>query len=463
MVSQYNRIHRISRRNAVLTLLASPTVLCAQPASSPAQGSNSEAQPSDQAEYDPRGDLQVAIQNYIEQWTSRFGRSEPGLLIEYAIEAVRLRPDNPEWVKERTITYERAVLNAQKKFVVAQGLTLTAESVSQLLRAGSQEPPPFRRESLDRPGALPDLTRRILAVARGRLDNELRELGIDPADLNRVPEPQRHIQLANRLRITSVERAFGELVGFSPIQTFEAHDGQGNFYVGVVLAGSHRRKAVAAQILSQRGQFQANPDPAVRTRIRSLVANRNALVDDFGVRLLDDDNGLPILVSFAQWGVSYVGGDRMRADLERDAAESQVRSLADRQIAEFLAASAEFRKAGDIQGNTEVASRRHADNYIEQEATTSTIVDQMDQTIRRRAQINNLPGIHTLSSWTARHPDTNRPIVGCVRAWSAVNEAAMREYRSPTSQAPAAAPAASQPAGRPGIRMGREIVGGRDF
>ncbi len=453
----------LSRRTAALVLLSSPTVLRAQPATVPERGANPHTPATDQAEYDSRADLQVVIQNYIERWTSRNRSNEPGLLIESDIKPVPLRPDHPEWIKARTLTFEQAVLAAQQKFVIAQGLTNTSEAIAGLFRAGNQDPPPFRSENLDQPGALPDLARRILAVARGRLDNELRELGIDPVELSRVPEPQRHIQAANRLRISSVERAFGELVGFSPIQTFEAHDGQGNFYIGVVLAGSHRRKAMAAQILSQRGQFQPNPDPAFRTPIRSLVANRNALVDDFGVRLLDDDNGLPILVSFAQWGMSYVGRDRMRSELERDAAEAQARSLADRQIAEFLAANAEFRTNNRVEGNREVAVQINAANQAGQELATFTVADMVQQVIRRQARINNLPGIYTLSNWTALHPETNQPIIGCVRAWSAVSETAMREYRIPTSQVPPEAPRAPQQSGRPGIRMGREIIGGRDF
>lgn len=422
-----------------------------------------DGQRTEQAEYDPRGDLQAAIQTYIEEWRDRHGSNEPGLIIQSGIEGVPLRPDNPDWVKSRTLTFERAVLKAQKDFVILQGSTNTADSTLSLFRAANQEPPPFRRESLEQAGALPDLTRRILAVARGRLDNELREIGVDPAELNRVPEPQRHVQLANQLRLSSVRRAFGELVGFSPIQSFEANDGQGNFYIGTVLAGSHRRKAVAQQILTRRGQFEPNPNPTSRIRLRTLVADRRALVDDFGVRLIDDENGLPVLVSFAQWGVSYQGGDRMRADLEREAAEAQVQAQADRQITEFLAASASFEGNEKAGSGQETVAQRHADGYVAQEATTSSIFDAVNQTLTRRAQINNLPGIYTLSSWSARHPETNRPIVGCVRVWSAVSETAIRDYRNPPRQAEPTTPQSPAPAGRPGIRRGREIIGGQDF
>ena len=82
--------------------------------------------------------------------------------------------------------------------------------------------------------------------------------------------------------------------------------------------------------------------------------------------------------------------------------------------------------------------------------------------MRRRAQVNNLTGLTTLANWSQRHPVTGQQLIGCVRAWSAASERAVRNYRD---QRPAAAeaPRPNPSQGQPGMRTGRELMNSRDF
>lgn len=427
-------------------------------------GPSSNPRPSqpEQEETDARSTLQNRMSEYITGFRRRFAR-ESGLIVGSGIGQVRQLSDHPDWVKLRSLAFEQAVLEAQRAFVIAGGARIAGDSALSLFRAANQEPPSFQRQNIDQPGVLPDLTRRILAVARGRLDNELRELGIDPVALERVPEAQRHVQFANELQLNAVRRAFGELVGTGPIRTFEESDGKGQYYIGAVVAGSHRRKSIAQQILTRQGQFEPIEDPDKRTDLGSLVTNLGELVDDFGVRLIDDENGLPVLVSFYQWGVDYQGTDRARAGMARQAAEAQAEAQADRQIAEFLAANAEFAEAARAGVAEETAALRNADGSIGQQPTITSLTDRVWRSMRRQARVDNLPGIYTLRNWSARHPESNQRIIGCVRVWSAVSEIAMREYRNaPRPTATIVAPTAPSQ-GRPSSRSSRELVGGRDF
>jgi hypothetical protein len=404
----------------------------------------------DQTAYEATANLEDTIQHYIE----RMGfRTQPGLMFEFATASVPKPGSDPEWAKLRSIAFDQALLDAQAKIVQAENSTIQADAVSRLFRAGNEEPPPFQSSDLNQPGKIADIARKIVGLTGAKFDAALREEGIDPAELERAPEPQRHVQLANAIRSRSVTRAVGVLSGFVTVKSFESHDGNGNFLIGTVIVGSQRIKAVVQQIVTRRGEFQ--PDMERARDVHAIVADRQALVDDFGVRLVYDEAGLPVIVSFAQWGISYRGNDRNRMEMELGAAGQQVRATADRQIAEFLAASGQYERTTETGREIEAVAQRHADGYDERQPSIVTVTDAMLNLMRRRAKLNNFTGLTTLASWSQRHPVTRQQLIGCVRAWSA---AAERDIRS---SGEAARPATPQ--GPPGTRSSRDLMNSRDF
>jgi hypothetical protein len=422
-----------------------------------AQTQGTETQSAVQQAYESRMMLEEALQGFIE----RSGlKQQAGVTVEVGMAPVDVRGDNPQWVRARSIAFDAALLDAQSKIVKAFNTTIATETIRRVFRAADADLPTFPPEALERPGVLPDLMRRIVGLARGRLDAELRELGVDPAEFERAPEPRRAVLASNAIRSRTTIRAISELAGFTAVQTFETHDGNGNFQIGTVVVGSERTKGLVRQIQLRRGQFE--PDLSRATDIRALVQDRRALVDDFGVRLLMDQAGLPVIVSFAQWGIAYGGNDRNRINLELDAASAQVQSSADRQIAEFLAASAQYDQTSETGREMESVALRQADGLERQPDTVVNITSSLLSVMRRQANVRNLTGITTLANWSQRHPVTNQQIIGCVRTWSA---AAERDLRATRDGRPAAAPAAPErrQGGEPGIRSGREHMNSRDF
>lgn len=442
-------------RRRELALIA-PALLLARAAA--AQGAAQSSGDFVQLVYEARQRLEDAMDAYVSQ-SGFVGR--PDVLLDSGAADVNVPGDHPDWTRHRMLAFEAALLEAQAKLLSRLNSSILAESVDRLFRAANSEPPAYQVSDLNRPGQLNDLVRRLLAVARGRLDSELRELGINPQELDQAPEPQRHVMLSRGLRQTSIRRSAGELVGFLPVQTFEVHDGRGNFRLGVIVVGSERSKAVARQILQRRGEF--TPDPSRAMDLRALVADRSRLVDDFGVRLVTDQAGLPAVVSFAQWGVGYRGNDRVRLNLELDTAGRQVRELADRQIAEFLAGSGQFDSNSEVAAGVEQVVQRHADNYLETSPTVVSLADGLLQVMRRRANVQGLVGLSTLQSWTQNHPVTGQPIIGAVRVWSASADQATRAFRDGRPPAAAAPSQPAAPGGQPGIRQGREMSTSRDF
>ena len=90
------------------------------------------------------------------------------------------------------------------------------------------------------------------------------------------------------------------------------------------------------------------------------------------------------------------------------------------------------------------------------------ILDKQNKLIRRIANIR-LVGVRTLYSWTGNHPDSETPIVGIVRIWSAANEKAIQARQSPAAHAPARTRLRAQSTRCPEIVQGRQLMKSSDF
>jgi hypothetical protein len=148
------------------------------------------------------------------------------------------------------------------------------------------------------------------------------------------------------------------------VQTFEGHDGKGNHQIGLVAVVSPKMKTFAQSVLRLRGNFPA--DNAKAQDLGALVKDKQALLQDFGIRWIYDQNGLPVLVSFYQWGLDASGNDPVLGAQMRDIAVKKAIELADAQIAQFLAASATLTTKSETGERYEKAVERAIDGYVSQ-------------------------------------------------------------------------------------------------
>ena len=356
------------------------------------------------------------------------------------------------------MAYDDALLQAEADYVVQQNLRITDDTVSQMYHAANQEPPPYT--SGREPGKQAELVRKIVALAGGKLDGELRNLGINPKDYDEAPQPQRYAQMQNALKRTTVRTASGELTGLTPVQTFEGNDGRGNYSIGVVAVVSPAMKELARQVTTAHGNIQADPSRAYD--LTKLYAHRRDLVRDFGVRRMYDDAGLPVLISFAQWRSDYAGNDPAVASEYKRIAIEQATGTADAQIAQFLKGSVVFKSKSETGRELDKEAERLPDGYVQDDAATKTVTAALLKTIQSHADIN-VTGIQTLYTWSQKHPDTGKPIVGVIRIWSAAGEKAVRSLRDQHGSVARPAATAEQPHGTPSVQQGRDLMNASDF
>ena len=350
------------------------------------------------------------------------------------------------------------MLQAEANYVMQQHEKITASTVSNMFQAADQDPPPYAsgREQ----GKEAELICKVVALAGGKLDGELRKLGIDPKDYESAPQPQRYLQMQNALKRMTTRTAVGELTGLMPVQTFEGHDGRGNYAIGVVAVVSPAMKEFAREVVTAHGNLTADPTRA--QDLTALYANREALVRDFGVRRMFDSDGLPVLISFAQWGSDYEGNDLSVASEYRRIAMEQAAATADAQIAQFLKGNMSVDSQTTTGRELDKEAERLPDGYVQDDAATKTVISGLLKTMQSHAQVD-VTGIQTLHSWSQKHPETGKPVVGVIRMWSAAGEKAIRSLRDQHGTGKASVAAVEPPHGPPSVQQGRDLMNASDF
>lgn len=409
------------------------------------------------------GSIEEQMQAYIDEsgFTARERAGEIAILRGSGI--VEAMSTDPKWVAFRSLAYERALLEAQADYVLQQNAQITAETVSTLFKAADREPPPYKPADND-PTKVAELVRKLVALGSGKLDKELRDLGINPSEYERAADPQRYVQMRSALMSKSMERAFGDLVGLTPVQTFEARLGSGDtakgapYKIGVFAVVSPKMKDFAQRVLKERGQFP--PEPAKAAKLSDLYADKARLVHDFGVRWRYDENGLPVIVSFSQWMSDYRGQDPITAERYRETAHKQAELRADAQIADFLKGSVNVERTADVGQTFDEGANRMPDGYVEQQAEVRKLLSAYQSNIRRRSQVS-VTGLTTLSRWSGKHPDNGQEILGVVRIWSAAAEQQTRALRD--GRPPAVPAVAGRPTGPGPVQTGRKLMDANDF
>jgi hypothetical protein len=454
------------RRLLIAGLVAVPALACGQPAPiSPAAGGDvvrAVAQASVEVEpVDVTQNINDQMDAYLLKSGLRARQLKHELTILQGTSNVLVLSTNLDWVMHRSLAYDDALLQAEGNYIKQQGLTITDETIGKLYNAAGQEPPPY--DTGRTPGQQGELIRKILAVGNGKLDEELRNLGIDPKDYNEAPPPQRYIQMQKSLGRKTVRTASGELVGLLPVQTFEGHDGQGNYAIGVVAVVSPAMKELALQVLTAHGEIApVAPDPARAMDVTQLFSDKTQLIRDFGVRRLFDSKGLPMIVSFGQWASSYSGTDKAVAEVARRVAREQAESRADGQIAQFLGGSMKVDVASDTGAKLDKTADRLSDGYKQDNIATTSVANEINEILHNRAH-EKVTGVETLSSWSQKHPETGQQIIGVIRIWSAAGEKATRATRDKRGPVATAVAVPDHPNGAPAVAKGRDLMQASDF
>jgi len=421
--------HSKSRLTILAVALSCASYVTAQePVSTDDPLLKSEISQAAQPDFDDPG---LKIEALIEQFETEglgqkfLARSSHGdLYYTTAYATVMAKPENREWGNFRVMAYKEALLKAQAKYVESLGVTITAESLQKLFDDKTKMPS-FSPKELRSSSKMVEVLNKLQAYAGGVLDKKLEELGVDSSEYNAAPPEKRALLFQKSVEEKTTSKARQSLAGVIPVKTFEAYDANGNHVVAVAIVASSRFRQFVDDVIKSKGDIVAEPERAAsRTIMEQFRSNKPALLDEFGIRRIYDEQGYPVLVSFGQSSNPYRGKDfQVRAD-NRDISFASAKSQAYANFA-YL-----FKSTGSsTDSNSQKSSRTTIGTAkAEQDGVTNTeesalnFIKTIDKEIKARGNVKNLTGTKELFRWTAKHPIHGHEINGVVYIWHPLAE-----------------------------------------
>ena len=409
----------------------------------------------------PVADAGARVREMMQAWMAASPVAQelaarPDVLVVEGVDQANLPASDARWGKSRALAYERAYVDALGAFVALRRAAVS----SSVTRDYFQEDIP-ESELAYGAGEVPDaylerVAGKAALLAERKLDEALRDSGMSEDEISALAPEQKHVAFADRFARRTLVEAVGAAAGLVPLKTFEAVDAQGFTAVGVVAAFSQRMRALA------RGIERGSPIRPDEGRIGAPLAAQLAAFGDadlpyeFGVRVLDDEQGYPVLVAFGQWGLWAAEGDDNRTrSRRREFALRQAENAARSYLAAFVRTCTRFSSETTVAEDAEEFIVVAADG-TGWDSDAATITDRLVEKAQLGSQVD-LTGMATVRTWQAGHPQVaGQSLVGAVVAWSPALEDVVRTSageRPRHAAEPAPAPEGAGAAAEGGSRV----------
>ena len=350
---------------------------------------------------------------------------------------------SPQFVKSRSMAYERAYLDAVARFMIDCYGRETTARVAEFY--GNQS-----SDAEDSPVAkAKGLTEKIGLLAEAKVDKALAEEGVPAEKYASAGIVEKRTLLRDAIAIETANKALHQSSGCIPVKTFEARGDDGRYYIGVVVRYDRSSKTLAEC-------FRRKVRPALVKEggltVKQALPPEDEIVSNFGVRLYFDETGTPALLSFGQFGSSYTGKSARMAERADDQALRQARMLADSGLTAFINSFVDASESSTV--SEEITdSRIFTDdgNATPEEATR--MLDIYRRSIKQTGT-DTMKGRSTVFEKIVQHPNGHKVAV-VVRSWRFGTLDAVSAIDAPPPK-PSAKPAAPTiPREGAGVRKGR--------
>lgn len=390
-------------------------------------------------------------------------QDEGALFYTTASAPVMEKASSPAWPEFRQMAFKEAMLLAQQKYMEFLGVSMKSKMIRHM--QSDPEFPKFSQEELYSTSRFEALLEKGLALLGGKLDAMLKEQGIDPQEFNALPPSKQKDLLVRSVTEETERTARGELSGMIPVQTFEARNDKGDHIVAVAVVASPAFKDFVREALAKKGELKPNPKrvggPAVRDQV---VMDKAEMINQFGIRRVYDENGYPVLVSFGQSYNPYTGQDYQARLENRGVALEQAAASAFANFAFLFKAHGTVSSASSNKAASSTIGKVEVDakgNSFESTEYVRSVINQYTSTIEARGEVNDLPGVRRLHSWTYIHPEYGHEMVGVVYTWAPQDSALAKTLKEPAKQKQA--PAAQKAKGQAGSSTGKQLMDSNDF
>jgi len=368
--------------------------------------------------------LEKQRDEYLKNRKRRLGFTRKGSYIGWASSSISGTPNSLDFGQKRVLAFEKAFTDAKAGFVQAKK-TKGAVKVARKLFNDDNEP----EQNKVKDGSLTLIGKKLVALSGAKLDSALTKLGVDPKSVEgSTVEQKRQKALDSFNKEVSIE-AISNISGIRILATFE--DTQG---VGVLIVQSPKYVELARAIASRKiVPYESSEDPinAVASQIDELFMDKNALIPQYGVRVMNDDAGNRVLVSFGQWSPKVTRSDsRMKVNMAIKAAKQIAYDQAFSYMTQFINTTMAVSNKSKIAGSDAISDIIHDDGSIEKDQEASSVGGKIDRFVKETSSVT-IEGVAPIKSWQTNHPDTGHPIVGTVLMWSPATQEFARQKPKP--------------------------------
>ncbi len=359
--------------------------------------------------------VNMQLRRYAEDLGISYGKSVDGRIFFKAQEVVSVPPDSPNWGKSRTLAFERAFLRTRAQFVRDNFGEQAVELTQRLFEDQSTDTMAFDETStID--NKLQAIRAKSEALTEAKLDELLEELDVDPSQYDVKGKSEKRKLYEDTIKKTALAKAMGEMSGIIPVKTFEGYDSNGTTVIGVIAMYSPRLKQLAYDLLHQRLPLIEKPP---REPLERYIPSRpEDLVNEFGIRVVFDQNGLPNIISYGQWSHNFTGSNPRIRERRNQSARRQARALADSYITLFQNGQLQFTSEQVTGEAVEEILEKDPGGFTSREDTVG-FIDRFQETVEARGR-TDLSGRGTFDSWSYTH-ENGQEISGVVRVWTPEN------------------------------------------
>lgn len=337
-----------------------------------------------------------------------------------AKEAVAFDPGDTDHAKGLSIAYDRALLNLQSEYIKDNFGKIGVQKLNQYINDDSTGADKI--DPLPQGSTMEQIIAKIGQFAGAKLDQALRDLGIEPTNLT---EERKKILFADKFTAKMLTNATGSMSGLVPVKTYvarrEVDDGKYVYEVGIVAVISDITRQVARDMSYNRKSNIKGKGKKIR---EYLPQKDEDFLNEYGIRMVYDQNGAPIIISYSQWSFSYPANSKAYFIAQREQiAKDTASQKADAAIIEFIKTNINLVREGETGQNTE-QSIKETRNLLTGESKQETfdpqkIIDKALKNIKANAK-GDLPGIRTLTDWSVKDEHGIKR-VGVVRFYSFKN------------------------------------------
>jgi|LWDU01.1.fsa_nt_gi hypothetical protein len=314
------------------------------------------------------------------------------------------------FIDERTTAYETAIIQAKSKLANILSQELESKRALELFNRSDEVAPEFR-EMVVEPLSIMEKAHKLTDLA---LDDQIKKYDNNWNGANK-PTKEKLKALKKEIIIFSrnLSRASeGFIQGASPIFNAEGPNHKGQYSVGVGIVWSPKSTKVAEAIYNPNSKIPVGKKRllTIKDQIKRLTEDEMATTN--GTRIWWDENGIPVVVSFAS----------ADGDLFEIIAEAESDATAAGQIAQFVAEQivAKDEMVGSNQkqkANGNIKSFNKKQFYRKVESTAPRV---------------KLSGVHSVYSRYITHPISERSMFVNILMWSPASADLSRQMERKT-------------------------------